>query len=108
MKFGDRIRFQREELEITREELAKQLSIPYHTLAKYETNTNEPNFETLVRIAKALDVSTDYLLGMPASNDITQMTPSEKKLLRNYRSLFDNAQARIRNQINFELQQQKL
>lgn len=107
MHFGDRIRLQREELELTRKELAQRLSIPYHTLAKYETNINEPNFDMLVRIAKVLDVSTDYLLGVPARRDTMEITPSEKNLIQNYRGLYEAAQSRIKNQIAFEIKQQK-
>ncbi|MDY6296294.1 MAG: helix-turn-helix transcriptional regulator [Schwartzia succinivorans] len=107
MHFGDRIRLQREELELTRKELAQKLSIPYHTLAKYETNINEPNFDMLVRIANALDVSTDYLLGVPARNDTTEITPSEKNLIQSYRGLYGAAQERIKNHIDFEFKQQK-
>ena len=63
MNFGARIRAARERLGATREELANQLHLQYHTFSKYELSAREPDFETLVQIANALHVSTDYLLG---------------------------------------------
>ncbi len=63
MKFGDRLKLQREKQNLTREELAASLKIKYSTLANYENNVRQPDFTTLKRIASILMVSTDYLLG---------------------------------------------
>ena len=42
----------------------------YFTLSKYETSEREPDYQTLIRIAQALHVTTDFLLG----NDKPQTT----------------------------------
>lgn len=104
MDFGEKIRYRREKLEISRHELAKMVKINYYTLAKYETGVNEPDLNTLVEIAKALQVSTDYILSMPPCS--TPNPADEDDLLKKYRSLLKPAQERIRNQLEFECYQQ--
>lgn len=107
LKFGDRIRFQREELELSREELAAKLGVSYYTLSKYENNTNEPNFATLVKIASVLTVTTDYLLGAPDHDYSTDLLPEEKNILNKYRTLPEEGKARLKNQLDFEFSQAK-
>jgi len=60
--FGERIRALREELNLTREELANKFGIAYQTLSKYEINGRFPDKETLKRFADFFEVSIDYLL----------------------------------------------
>ena len=104
MKFGDRIRLVREERDITRRDFAEQLQISYFTLSKYETSEREPDFATLVRIADALHVSTDFILkGHDAVHG--QNVEDQTLILMRYRALPPEAQARIRNQLAFEYQQ---
>jgi len=62
MNFGERIKLLREELNLTREELANKFGIAYQTLSKYETNARFPDKETLKRFADFFGVSIDYLL----------------------------------------------
>lgn len=48
-------------------DMAEKLGIPLSTYKSYETptvNRHQPSIETLVEIAKLLDVSLDYLLGV--------------------------------------------
>jgi len=47
----------------TQTETGKQLGIPQPTYAGYETGRNEPDIETLVKIADLYHVSMDYLTG---------------------------------------------
>ena len=104
MNFGERIRYRRENLEISRHELAKMVKINYYTLAKYETGVNEPDLATLVEIAKALKVSTDYILSMPSG--VASIPIGEEELLKKYRSLLKSAQERIQHHLDFECYQQ--
>jgi len=48
---------------VTQEELAESADIARTMIGRYETTDQLPALETLVRIADALEVSTDYLLG---------------------------------------------
>ena len=110
MDFGARIRSAREQAGMTRDDLAKRLNIQYSALSKYESSAREPDFETLVQIANALRVSTDYILGCTEE----QMRLKRKgfdadaeSLLLKYQTLSEEAKERIQNQVAFEYAQQR-
>lgn len=63
MNFADRLKALRKEKALTQEEFAKKINKNRSTVAGYETERKQPEYETLINIAKALDVSVDYLLG---------------------------------------------
>ena len=67
MNFGNTLKYEREKLKMTREDLAKNLSLKYSTLANYENNARQPDFETLKQISNFFHVSIDYLLGADSS-----------------------------------------
>jgi len=67
--FGDRLREVRLMRGITQEELAESADIARTMIGRYETTDQLPALETLVRIADALGVSTDYLLGRTQAMD---------------------------------------
>lgn len=62
--FAQRLRELREEKQITQKSLAEILGLSSRsTIANYEQNDREPDYETLIKIAKYFEVSLDYLLG---------------------------------------------
>jgi transcriptional regulator with XRE-family HTH domain len=62
---AERLRSLREEKNLTQKELAQVLSLSSKsTITNYEQNDREPDYETLIKIAKYFGVSTDYLLGL--------------------------------------------
>ena len=63
MGFQDNLRKQREQARYTAKEFATLLGLPYTTYVGYENQGHEPKYETLCRIAAALHVTTDELLG---------------------------------------------
>lgn len=58
----ERIRQQRKKLKMNQEQLAAKAGITQATISAIELNKNEPSYKTVAKIAKALDVSTDYLI----------------------------------------------
>jgi len=84
MKFGDTLRSLLEERFITQKKMAQDLSIAATTLSGYVQNNSEPDFETLKRIAKYFDVTTDYLLDYRTGNTDTH---EEDNIVRIFRSL---------------------
>lgn len=62
--FADRLKQARKEKSYTQEQLAEKLGVARITLTQYERAVNEPNFSMLVKIAKILDVSLDWLAGL--------------------------------------------
>lgn len=68
---GDRIRKLRIRLGMTQDALAEAASINRVTIAKYESGIINPSSKTLVKLADALHVSGDYLLGVSKSRSST-------------------------------------
>lgn len=59
---GNRIKRARQVKGISQKELAKLLGVSIKTLVKYERNEAMPNSRVLRALAKALNVSIEYLL----------------------------------------------
>ena len=62
-KFANRLRTERERLNLKQGEFAAKLNIPPNTYNGYETGKRMPNLDVVNTIANALGVSVDYLLG---------------------------------------------
>lgn len=62
-ELGKRIKFLREERELSQLELAKILNISNSTLSQYEAGNRIPGDDIKRKIAEYFDVSLDYLMG---------------------------------------------
>lgn len=94
MSFQENLRFYREKAGYTSaKDFSKALNIPYNTYAGYESQYREPKYETLIKIADLLNVSTDELLGYEKG--------CAKISKRNYDRLS------IRNRIMLEVEEQE-
>ena len=62
MKFGDILRELLDTRGLSQKQLAADLNISPGAIGNYVRNNREPDYQTLVRIAKYFGVSTDYLL----------------------------------------------
>lgn len=72
---GQRIRKGRERLGITQTKLAELSSLTPASISQYESGKRRPHSYTIPRLAKALNVTSDYLVG--------NLTYSEKDMLAN-------------------------
>ena len=61
--FPDRLRTAREHRQLNQGELAKRSGLQASAISHFETGTRKPSFDNLRRLADALEVTTDYLLG---------------------------------------------
>lgn len=61
--FNENLKYFREKNGYTAKELAKLIGIPNNTYTAYETKNREPSFAVLIKIANALNVTIDELLG---------------------------------------------
>lgn len=60
---GAKIKQLRNKQGLTQDELARKSDLPYTTLTKIETNViTKPSIQTVVKIAKGLEVSLDDLM----------------------------------------------
>ena len=62
--FGERIKMIRKLRGFTRSEFAKLLGVSRPLIAAYETGTREPSLKNLIALVQALNIDTDWLLGL--------------------------------------------
>ena len=62
--FGERVKQTLKETGWTQKKLAEHLQVQTSTLCEWLNDHNEPPMQTIVDIALALEVSTDFLLGL--------------------------------------------
>lgn len=74
MEFGEILKSLREEKQLSRDDLSKDLAISYSAISKYETNVRFPDKETLTKIADYFNVSVDYLLGRTSIRNFEEST----------------------------------
>jgi len=61
--FPDRLRPAREKRKLSQGNLANRAGFQASAISHFETGSRKPSFDNLRRLADALDVTTDYLLG---------------------------------------------
>ena len=61
MSFGDQLKKRREELGLSRSELADRLGVSRSAVGNYETGVSAPKEEVLLRLFDALHVEPNYL-----------------------------------------------
>lgn len=83
MNLGFRIKHLRIEKELTQEELANMIGMKKPTVSLYESNSRQPDYETLMKIADVFGVTIDGLLGR---GDLFPLTKEEKRFLDCFRS----------------------
>lgn len=89
--FAERLKAARLLRKWTQAELAARAELPPTSIAHFESGSRKPSFDTLRRLAGALDVTTDYLLGRsddpaisqsddPLYRHASQLTGADRKL----------------------------
>lgn len=85
---GDRMRFAREALNFTQEEFAQVSGVELLQVWRYESGKTKPKTDVLMRIASALHVSSDYLLGLtddPNGFSGNELTEDERHVIDAWR-----------------------
>lgn len=75
MKFSDRLKDIRESKNLTQEELANLSGVSARSIQRYESGASRPRVEATEKIAKALNVSVNEILG---SDDMLIAQAGEK------------------------------
>ncbi len=106
--FPERLRFARTTRQLSQDGLAKRADLQASAISHFETGSRKPSFDNLRRLADALDVTTDYLLGrvndMQAVGDVDrvhrhleQMSTTDREIAEGFlRMLVDKANQRPR------------
>lgn len=89
MAFSNRLKQRREELNITRSELAKKIGVTSAAISNYENKVSFPKEDLLYKLFKALDIDPNYLW----QDDITDskskliLSPAELEHIKKYRRI---------------------
>ncbi len=87
---GERIGLRRKALKFSQEELSERVGIARDQISRYERDVNEPTASVLIALARELETTTDYLLGLSdvidrPSRTLADLDASERELVRTYR-----------------------
>lgn len=79
----------------TQKELAEYLNTKHQTYGAYEKGINEPNINTLIKLADYYNVSIDYLVGRQWHNDIGYLTPQQVECVNMIKQLNEINQTKL-------------
>ena len=84
VEFGDRLRKLRKERKLTQKELASLIGVKNSVISFYEVEDRTPSLEVLIKLSKALHISTDILLGLDKSEtvDISGLSEKDKQYVQ--------------------------
>ena len=82
MNLGENIKSNRLKKKLTQKKLAETIGVSTITIQNYENNRREPNIETLLLIAKALEVPVSELLNEECeeNNELLRLIIDKKNL----------------------------
>jgi transcriptional regulator with XRE-family HTH domain len=98
-RFRERLRDWRLKRGLTQEELARKADVPTVSVSHFETGHRFPNAESLRRLADALGVSADYLLGRvkePTGEDLQAADPEIAVLFRRFQGMSQEAREQVK------------
>ena len=87
MRFGDRVRERREELGLTRPQLAERLGISLSAVSNYETGVSFPKEEVMLRLFDCLETEPDVLFQDSFRGGRRVFSQGERQLVEQYRGL---------------------
>lgn len=106
---GKRIKEQRERLGLTQAKLAEDAEITPAAISQIEAGDRIPSSPILRKLASALGVSSDFLLGATKDSDLKDLLQNEsiQKFFRDFKELTPNDKKTIEKQIEFLKSQSK-
>lgn len=79
MTFGEKIRYAREELELSQSDMANLIPMNQSNYSKIERDIQEPNLDQLRRICQILNLDPRYLLNV---GSFATLTENDMRLLK--------------------------
>ena len=103
--FANRLKEARKAKDLTQEAVGKLSGIPTAAISHFEVGRRAPSLENLHRLADALGVSVDYLLGRKVAADLAG--PKFEKVFRAFESLSESDRKEVTNFIDFLAQKKR-
>ena len=111
MTLGQRVKALREKLGMNQRELADKSGINQANISRIESEKVEQMMsEALGRLARALGVTVDYLVGRTEAltpDEIIQSDPTAEYIFRGYEKLSAEGRAQLKNFIRFLEEQEE-
>lgn len=84
IEFGQRLKTLRKQRNLTQKQLAELIGTQNSIISFYEVGDRIPSPEIIVKLARTLHVSSDYLLGLEKNEsvDISTLSEHDKSLVR--------------------------
>ena len=79
MTFAERLRYYREKAKLSQKDLSDKINIPFQTYNNYETKGIEPKIDIIIKLAMALGIDVNTLVGFQPNN-----VQDVKRLLESY------------------------
>lgn len=83
---GERLQKQRMNMKLSQKEVAVAIGVSPSVISNYEVGARVPSLESLIALAGLYRCSTDYLLGLEKSEnvsiDASMLTDEQKRLLQ--------------------------
>lgn len=94
--FGRKLRELRKQKNLTQKQLAALIGVKNSIISFYEVGDRIPSPEIIIKLAAALNVTSDYLLGIEKNEtiDVSGLDENDKKLVR---SLVDTLRRKNQN-----------
>lgn len=86
--FKKRLADTRKRRELSQEGLAKKAGLPATAISHFESGGRKPSFDNLRKLADALDVSIDYLMGR--TEEMSGSIATEAEIFRDYENLTED------------------
>ena len=88
MTLGERIKVLQEAQGVSNKAIAELLHVAENTVSGYVRDKSEMTFDSLVKIARLFQVTTDYLLGLTDEPKVPlRLSDSERRLILDLRTL---------------------
>lgn len=106
--FSARLKASRDLRQWSQAELARAAGLPPSSIAHFEAGSRKPSFDNLRRLANALEVTTDYLLGRvdspglaqagdPLYRDAEKLSGRDRELAKDFIAMLAEKRKRLRN-----------
>ena len=109
MRFGDRLKQLRTNMNISQEKLAELCGVSRSTIANYESNRNFPDDNIKYKLCEIFDCSMDYLMCRTnkQEQDALELTETDIKFIKNIKKLSETEKKIIRDTMDVFLDKQE-
>ena len=98
MKFSDILRMLRAKYKLSQQDIGNIVGLTSQAVSKWENNIAQPDNDSLIKLAKHFNVSTDYLLGI--EKEKTEIDPLDNILFSKAKDLSDEDKKAVLGIIN--------